>query len=93
MERPYSEGTNISPSVAELVLFITQRYKLKIVQLYAPMTSYSDEDGNNNFYNDVNETIGKPNHYTIVLGDCNVQIGKRPKPMEMAIGKFGLGFR
>ena len=33
---------SISPREAELVLYITKRYKLKIMQVYAPMTSYSD---------------------------------------------------
>ena len=35
----------------------------------------------------------KPNHYTIVMGDINAQIGKRTNPMETATGKFGLGLR
>ena len=50
--------------IAELVVCITKRYKLKIIQVYAPTTSYCDEDINN-FYNDVDDTLGKPNHYTI----------------------------
>ena len=33
--------------VAELVLRITDRYQLKIVQVYAPTTSHSDEDTDN----------------------------------------------
>ena len=52
---------SISPRVAELVLCIAKRYKLRIVQVYAPTTSYSNEDINN-FYNDVDDTLGKPNH-------------------------------
>ena len=58
---------SISHRVAELVLCIANRYKLNIVQTYAP-TSYSGEDINS-FYNDVDETLGKPNNYTIVMGD------------------------
>ena len=83
---------SISPRVAELVLCITKHYKLKKVQVYAPTTSFSDEDINN-FYNDVDETLGKPNHYTIVMGDSNAQIGKRTNLMEMATDKFGLGLK
>ena len=75
---------SISPRVAE---HVTKRYKLQIVQVYAPTISYSDENINN-FYNDVAETLGKPNHYTIVMGDFNAQIGKRTNPMETAMGKF-----
>ena len=83
---------SISPRVAELVLCITKHYKLKIVQVYAPTTSYSEEDIHS-FYNDIDETLRKPNHYTIVMGDFNDQIGKRTNPMEMATGKFGLELR
>ena len=64
---------SISPRLGEVVLCIPRRYKLKIVQVYAPTTSYSDEDINN-FYNDVDETLGKPNHYTTVMGDFIAQV-------------------
>ena len=40
------------------------------------MTSYSEEDINS-FYNDVDETLLKPNYYTIVLGHFNAKIWKR----------------
>ena len=83
---------SISPRVAALVLCISKRYKLKIVEVYAPTTSYSEEYINN-FYNDVDETLRKPHRYTIVMGDFNAQIGKRTNPMETATGKFGLGLR
>ena len=83
---------SICPGVAELVMCITNRYKLKIVQLYATTIPYSDEDINN-FYNDVDETLGKQNHYTIVIGNFNAQIGKRTNPMETATGIFGLRLR
>ena len=83
---------NISPRVAELGMCITKRYKQKVMKVYAPTTSYSVEDINN-FYNDVDETLGKPNHYTIALGNLNTQIGKRTNLMETATDKFGLGLR
>ena len=83
---------NISPRVAELIMCITNRYKLKIMQVYVPTSSYSAEDINR-FYNHVGEILGKPNHYTIVIGDFNGQIGKRPNPMESATGRFGLELR
>ena len=41
----------------------------------------------------VGETLGKPNHFTIVMGDFNAQIGKRTNPMETARSKFGLGLK
>ena len=68
---------------------LKKHYKLKIVQVYAP---YSQEDIDN-FNNNVDETLGKPNHNIIVMGDCNAQLGKRTNPMESATGKFGLDKR
>ena len=62
------------------------------MQIYALTTSYSGED-KSFFNNDVGETLGKPNHYTIMMGDFNAQIGKRTNPMERATGKFALELR
>jgi len=59
---------SIMPRIAELVVSITKRHKLKIVQVYAPIISYSEECINS-FYNDVGETLEKPSHYMIVMGD------------------------
>jgi len=63
-----------------------------IVYVYAPTTSHSEERINS-FYNDVEETSGKPNRCTIVMGDFNVQVGKRTNPMGTATGQFGLDMR
>ena len=80
----------ISRRVADRVVCIIKRYKLNIVKVYAPTTSYSDKDINN-LYNDVDDTLGKSNHYTIVMGDCNAQLEKLMYPI--VTGKFGLGLR
>ena len=76
----------------ELVLCITKRYKLKIVLVYAPTTSYAEQDINS-FYNDVDETLEKPIHDTIVMGDLNAQIGKIANLKETATRKCGLKLR
>ena len=47
----------------------------------------------NSSYNDVDETLGKPKHYTIVMGDFNAQIGKRTNPTETVTGKCGIELR
>ena len=92
METPHSEGNQHQSQSSKLLLCINKRYKLKIVQVHALKTSYSDEDINN-VYNDIDETLGKLNHYTIVSGDFNDQIGKRTNLMDAATGQFGLGLR
>ena len=58
MERPLSDGKQHQPQGSNTFLCITKRYKLKTVQVYAPITSNPDEDINN-FHNDVDETLGK----------------------------------
>ena len=58
----------INPKVAELFMCRTKRYTLKVVQVYALTISYSEEDINS-FYNDFDETLRKPNHYAIMMGD------------------------
>ena len=60
--------------VAELVLRITYIYQLKIVQVYAPTTSHSDEE-TDNFYNTIDKILEKQTHYTIVMGDFNAKVG------------------
>ena len=57
-----------SSRVAELVLRITDRYQLKIVQVYAPTTSHSDEE-TDNFYNTIDKILEKETHYTTAMGD------------------------
>ena len=84
---------SISPRVAELVLYITKRYKLKIVQVHAPTIIACSEEDINSFYNDVDETLWKPNHYMIVMGDFNAEIRKTTYPMETATAKFGFELR
>ena len=78
--------SSFSPRVAELVMCITKRYNVKIVQIYAA-TTYSEEDIYS-LYNDDDETLGKPNHYTIVIGDFNAQIGKNNKPFGNGNGQM-----
>ena len=57
-----------------------------------PTTSYTEEDINS-FCNDVDEHLKKLNHKTMVLGDFNVEIGKRTKPMDTATDRCGFELR
>ena len=72
--------------VAELVLRITDIYQLKIVQVYAPTTSHSDEE-TDNFYNNIDKLLEKQ------MGDVNSKVGRQTNTSERATGCFGLGQR
>ena len=75
--------------VAELVLRITDRYQIKIVQVYAPTTSHSDEE-TDNFYNTIDKILEKQTHYTIVMEDFNAKVGGQTNTSERATGYVGL---
>ena len=81
-----------SSRVAELVLRIADRYQLKIVQVYAPTISHSDEEIDN-FYNTIDKILEKQPHYTIVMGDFNAKVGGQTNTSERTTGCFGLGQR
>ena len=75
--------------IAELVLRVTDRYQLKIVQVYAPTTSHSDEE-TDNFYNTIDNILEKQTYYTIVMGDFNAKVGEQTNTSERATGCFGI---
>ena len=81
-----------SSTVAELVLRITDRYQLKIVQVYAPTTSHSDEE-TDNFYNTIDKIMEKQTNYTVVMGDFNAKVGGQTNASERGTGCFGQGQR
>ena len=64
--------------------------QLKIVQVYAPTTSHSDEE-TDNFYNTIDKVLENQTHYTIVMGDFNAKVGGQTHTSERATGCFGLG--
>ena len=79
--------------VAELVIRITYRYQLKIVQVYAPTTSHSDEE-TGNFYNTIDKILENQTHYTNYCdGDFNEKVGGQTNTSARATGCFGLGQR
>ena len=78
-----------SSKVAELVIRITDRYQLKIVQVYAPTTSHSDEE-TDNFYKIIDKILEKQTHYTILMGDLMRKLeDKQINTSERATGCLG----
>lgn len=88
VEEFYSTSDRISTLIVKFNKFVT----LKLIQVYAPTSSSSDEDVET-FYNDILDTIedGKPGKI-IILGDFNSKIGFR-KQGESHIGAHGFGQR
>ncbi|XP_069984611.1 uncharacterized protein [Penaeus vannamei] len=68
------EFCNVSERVASITIKLNNRYYLKIVQVYVPPCSHSDED-TESFYEDVylaSERI--KTQFTIIMGDFNAKI-------------------
>ncbi|KAL0832165.1 hypothetical protein ABMA28_001622 [Loxostege sticticalis] len=83
---------SVSSRVAYLILRITNRYSLKVIQVYAPTSKYSDEDVET-MYEDITRAIHTSRtHFIVVMGDFNAKLGKR-SDNELKMGQFGYGER
>ena len=84
------EVSSVSTRVAYLVLKLTKRYSLKVVQVYAPTSSYSDTEVEA-MYEDIAKAIDNTTktHLTVVMGDFNAKVGVR-NAMNRALDHTGL---
>ncbi|XP_030747799.1 craniofacial development protein 2-like [Sitophilus oryzae] len=83
----------ISNRVVYLVLRLSTRYEIKIIQVYAPTTDHPDEEVDI-FYDDVDFALkDERTHFTILRGDFNAKMGTKSYPTETSLGGFGLGDR
>ncbi|CAK1594245.1 unnamed protein product [Parnassius mnemosyne] len=78
----------VSTRVAYLILRITKRYSLKVIQVYAPTSAHPDEEVEE-MYEDISRAMhSSKTQYTVLMGDFNAKLGTREK-----VGKFGIGQR
>ncbi|XP_045506861.1 craniofacial development protein 2-like [Colias croceus] len=83
---------SVSSRVAYLILKISDRYSLKVIQVYAPTSTHSDEDVEV-MYEDISRAIHtSKTHFNVVMGDFNAKLGKRGDD-ELRVGQFGFGQR
>ena len=83
---------SLNERVAGLIIKLNNRYRLKIIQVYAPTSAYDDEHVEK-FYEDVEEAMKKhKTQYTFIVGDFNAKVGKKSVGMT-ALGNFGIDTR
>ncbi|XP_028175804.1 uncharacterized protein LOC114364024 [Ostrinia furnacalis] len=83
---------SVSARVAYLILRITKRYSLKVIQVYAPTTEHPDDEVET-MYEDISRAIhSSRSHFTVVMGDFNAKLGRR-SDNELKVGQFGYGER
>ncbi len=86
------EFFSVKERVAGIIIKLNKRCKLKVLQVYAPTSTHSDEEVEQ-FYEDAEEAMKKHNtHFSIVVGDFNAKIGMK-NVGESAVGHFGIGTR
>lgn len=68
--------TSIFDRVASITLRLSERYTIQIIQVYAPTTSYSEEDIEE-VYNEITQALDDNNsHFKYIIGDFNAKVGK-----------------
>lgn len=83
----------ISDRIATMTIKINERYRMQVTQVYAPTSSYTDEEAEE-FYEALSNAIERnKSHYKIVMGDFNAKIGKQEQGEEKTVGRYGLGER
>ena len=87
------EYKSSSERVAMVVLRLSKKYSVKIVQVYAPTSAHDDEEIED-MYEEINQLLDSTNsHYTMVIGDFNAKIGKQRSDETNVMGKYGIGQR
>ncbi|XP_072043116.1 craniofacial development protein 2-like [Amphiura filiformis] len=80
---------NSGDRIAQIIIQLTERYRLQIIQVYAPTTNH-DEEEVIELYEEVYKLIEEEKtHFKIVMGDFNAQVGKKDDEKETSVGNFG----
>lgn len=83
---------SLSERVAGIIIKLNKRYRMKIITVYAPTSTHSDEESEK-FYEDVEKAMKEhKTQFTYVIGDYNAKVGKHTSGIN-SIGKFGVGDR
>ncbi|XP_028178547.1 craniofacial development protein 2-like [Ostrinia furnacalis] len=83
---------SVSSRVAYLILRVSKRYSLKVIQVYAPTSTHPDEEVEA-MYEDISRAIhATKTHFNVVMGDFNAKLGMRGDD-ELRVGQYGYGRR
>lgn len=87
------EVSSVSNRVAYLIVKLTERYSLKVVQVYAPTSAHSD-DVVEEMFEDISKALHSTTkaHYNVLMGDFNAKVGVQ-NSSESVVGSYGFGSR
>jgi len=78
----------MSTKIAFIILQLTVKHTIKIIQVYAPI-SYCDDEQVDIFYKDLIRAIKQnPASYIIICGDFNAKMELKFDPSEVVLGNF-----
>lgn len=84
---------SVSDRILYLILHITKKVTLKVIQVYAPTSTAPDAEVEQ-MYEDISSCMkGHKTTYTMITGDLNAKIGVKEDDSEHVLGKFGYGSR
>lgn len=82
-----------SSRVASLTLKVNSRYELQVLQVYAPMSSQSDEEVEELCEEIARSMEKKKSHFKFIMGNFNAKVGQHHKSNGTTVGQFGIGER
>lgn len=87
------EVSSISNRVAYLVVKLTERYSLKIIEVYSTTSAHSDDE-EEEIFGDISKTLHFTTkaHYTVVMRDFNTKVGVQ-NCNESIVESYGFGKR
>ncbi|XP_072021823.1 uncharacterized protein [Amphiura filiformis] len=79
-----------SDRVAQMIIKVSDRQKLRIIQINMPTISHKD-DAVDVVYEEINGLLNQDNaSHTIIMGDYNAKVGTQ-RDGEQVVGEFGIG--
>ena len=94
IENKILEISSYSDRICYILIRISQRYVMKVVQAYAPTCNYSDDEIED-FYEDLQKVIDANKnkfHFLTVMGDFNAKVGTKLNS-DSVVGNHGHGIR
>ena len=88
-----TEYTSASDRVVMVVIQLSKKYSVKVIQVYAPTSAHGDDEIEE-MYDAINTLMDKTHtQYTMIIGDFNAKIGRRQSHESTIMGKYGTGHR
>ncbi|XP_072037166.1 craniofacial development protein 2-like [Amphiura filiformis] len=80
---------NSGDRIAQIIIQLSEMYRLQIIQVYAPTTNHDEEEVIEDYEEVYKLMEEEKTHFKIVMGDFNAQVGKKEDAKETSVGNLG----